>query len=719
MIIPIKKIRRKDLPKVGEKAYNLSRLYSLGYLIPKGVSVTEDLYRKFVEETGLIDKIKMEFARRELSSMRWEELWDTSLRIRNLFLRTELPDKIYNELYQGLSQYKNLPVVVRSSSPGEDSSNSSFAGLHESYVDIRGIDNIMTHIKLVWASLWSDKALLYREELGLDPLDSSMGVIVQELIEGDVSGVAFSRDPIDNKHMVIEAVQGLNQDLVDGRVEPERWMVDPKDGNIKNKYKKDKISLLEKSELTTLYFTLKTLHAEYGLPVDLEWTIKDKKLYLLQVRPVTTLKKATDGDALWKKDDKRPWYRSLTKSFATLKEMQKRIEVEILPGMEKAAADMKSMDLNSLDNASLSEEIRHRERIYQKWHDIYWQELIPFAHGVRLFGRVYNDAVKPADPYEFTQLLKSDEMMSVMRNKSFLSLIKEVKNNPALHEKLKNKIFDDTSAYFFEKLDLFIYKYGDSPYKGQSLLARREDVVQLVLNMTEVEINLKKEVEDIDSLEQKFLAAFKGEQLDFAKDILNLARVSWRIRDDDNICLGKLESALWNAVRTGTKRLSSHDKISPYTVSIMLLDTDYKKKNSNLSKENPSLSKRKHKKNKLQATIKDKNSKMRIRKFTGQPAGPGIASGKSRIILNQEDIFQFKKGEVIVCDAVDPNMTFIVQFASAIVERRGGMLIHGAIIAREYGIPCVTGVDNATEVIETGLSLVVDGYTGTVTVKEF
>jgi pyruvate,water dikinase len=74
----------------------------------------------------------------------------------------------------------------------------------------------------------------------------------------------------------------------------------------------------------------------------------------------------------------------------------------------------------------------------------------------------------------------------------------------------------------------------------------------------------------------------------------------------------------------------------------------------------------------------------------------------------------FKKNEVLVCDAIDPTMTFVVPLASAIVERRGGMLIHGAIIAREYGLPCVTGITSATEIIKTGDRLTVDGYLGIV-----
>jgi pyruvate,water dikinase len=85
-------------------------------------------------------------------------------------------------------------------------------------------------------------------------------------------------------------------------------------------------------------------------------------------------------------------------------------------------------------------------------------------------------------------------------------------------------------------------------------------------------------------------------------------------------------------------------------------------------------------------------------------------------VENERELFAFKAGEILICDAIDPNMTFVVPLASGIVERRGGMLIHGAIIAREYGLPCVTGIPRATELIHTGDSLVVDGHLGIVTI---
>jgi pyruvate,water dikinase len=100
----------------------------------------------------------------------------------------------------------------------------------------------------------------------------------------------------------------------------------------------------------------------------------------------------------------------------------------------------------------------------------------------------------------------------------------------------------------------------------------------------------------------------------------------------------------------------------------------------------------------------------------GQPAGPGIGKGRARVIAETSDLIDFEDGDILVCDALDPTMTFVVPLCEGIVERRGGMLIHGAIIAREYGLACVTGVPEAASVIKTGEQLTVDGYLGIVTI---
>jgi len=119
----------------------------------------------------------LELGRKRFEDMRWEEIWDASLRIRALFNGTLIPSDLKTAMTNAIKPvFQERPVVVRSSAVGEDASNSSFAGIHESYVNVRGTEAIMDHIKLVWASLWSDAAMLYRKELGLT---------VEELLAGN------------------------------------------------------------------------------------------------------------------------------------------------------------------------------------------------------------------------------------------------------------------------------------------------------------------------------------------------------------------------------------------------------------------------------------------------------------------------------------------------------------------------------------------------------
>ena len=243
--------------------------------------------------------------------MRWEEIWDASLRIRNLFLNTPIPPDMNNIMRSLIEQhFAEKPVVVRSSAPGEDASDISFAGLHESFVNVTGINSILDHIRLVWASLWSDRALLYRKELGLDVENSSMAVVVQELLLGDRSGVAFTMNPVDTSQSVVEAVYGLNQGLVDGTVEPDRWILERATGRTVSHHAAERkktitpsqsgVALVQLSEekrakpplkpgdVKRVFLMGKRCEGLFRSPQDVEFSLRDMTLYTLQSRPITT-----------------------------------------------------------------------------------------------------------------------------------------------------------------------------------------------------------------------------------------------------------------------------------------------------------------------------------------------------------------------------------------------------------------------------------------------
>ena len=166
--------------------------------MPRGFCLTTWAYEAFVNDAKITTAIRMELGRKSMDDMRWEEIWDAALRIRSMFLAQPLSELLRETIAEGLSGFdSSTPLAVRSSAIGEDSAGRSFAGLHESIIGVRGKRAVDDAVRLVWASLWSDAALLYRKELGLDPARSRMAVLVQEMVDADRSGVAFARDPRD------------------------------------------------------------------------------------------------------------------------------------------------------------------------------------------------------------------------------------------------------------------------------------------------------------------------------------------------------------------------------------------------------------------------------------------------------------------------------------------------------------------------------------------
>ena len=138
----------------GGKALALGRMINGGLKVPPAICLSTQAYDLFVDSTGLRGRIMLELGRKRFEDMRWEEIWDASLRIRALFNSTLIPSHLKTDMTNAIEPvFQKRPVVVRSSAVGEDASNSSFAGIHESYVNVRGTEAIIDHIKLVWASL--------------------------------------------------------------------------------------------------------------------------------------------------------------------------------------------------------------------------------------------------------------------------------------------------------------------------------------------------------------------------------------------------------------------------------------------------------------------------------------------------------------------------------------------------------------------------------------
>jgi pyruvate,water dikinase len=719
LITGLDQIGDEDGSRVGGKAVALAALQRTGHPVPRSLCLTTDAYELFVERASLRAVIHQELGRKRFEDMRWEEIWDVALRIRNRFLRAPVPEDIVMAVDTHLA--KGLPegaLAVRSSAPGEDSEGASFAGLHDSFVGVRGLPAVIEAIRGVWASLWSDRALLYRRELGIDIDTSAMAVVIQELIDGVVSGIVFGVHPTDPELAVIESVYGLNQGLVDGTIEPDHWILERGTGRVTahtspserrrlvardSRTEVEDVALelrgsppLDEKGLAGVFEAARACEALFGVPQDVEWTIADGRLVLLQSRPVTT---STAGEG-----DKRAWYLSLTRSLDNLRALRERVEFELLPAMDLEADRIAERDLAVLDAEELGDEIEGRRAAYDGWVGTYWRDFIPLAHGIRLFGQFYNEVVRPEDPYEFMELLAATPMLSVRRNIELARIASKVRENSELRGLLSAGQPGD--AEFELELESFEREFGNAVFADQQCFGDREQLVRLLLSLAAAPAAAEPTFAlDIEGRAEAFIADIDEDRRELARELLDIGRASYRLRDDDNIHLARLEGLVLAAVEEGRRRL--RDRHDAEHSQVDFDDVVRALRNPNLVMEP---------KPPDAPPVVEENFRARPRQLVGQPAGPGVTTGTARVIDDVDGLFEFQSGEVLVCDAIDPNMTFVVPMASAVVERRGGMLIHGAIIAREYGLPCVTGVPDITTLVATGDRLAVDGYLGIVTV---
>ncbi len=727
-IFSVENLPHLDASAIGGKGLALLQLAAAGLPVPMPLCISTAAYDQFVDTNRLRERIGLELYRKNLRDMRWEEIWDASLRIQLLFMKSSIDRELEAEITSGIhTTYGDQPLVIRSSAPEEDGAGGSFAGLHESYVNVVGTSEILKKIKKVWASLWSDRAILYRQELGLEVLNSHMAVVVQPFVEGDVSGILFTRNPLDENQMVVEAVHGLNQGLVDGAIAPDRWLLDRKKGAVavhtepehrdswfvrsasggiicdRLDDEKSAQPPLNESLLQEIVKLGLQVEGHYSAPQDIEWTRADGSWRILQARPITVGSKQTEGD-------KRAWYLSLTRSYENLLQLWKNISEILLPEMDQDHARLAAVNLGELSEAQLAVELRHRIAVNERWTEIYWSDFIPFAHGVRLFGEVYNDLIEPEDPFEFVTLLTGQKMLSTERNDLLRACAQLAAGDDVLLQSLKNGALKDAGGDDFQSKVGRLRSHFSVDFVGIGDPLAVDRIISSMILQYSLLADESPAADDIERgrLERQFVEK-AGQQSDIDPDmLLSMARASYRIRDDDNIHIGRIGQELERACESARTRLHSAGRAAARGTTAahlaLLLEGEEIAESAAAVK----------------ATASQDNGRTRIRarQLQGQPASRGVATGIARVVEQMTDLSEFTRGEVLVIDSIDPTMTFFAPLAAAIVERRGGMLIHGAIIAREYGIPCITGVVGATDYIATGDKVTVDGYLGICTIQK-
>lgn len=313
-------LKKEDVAIAGGKGANLGELTQAGIPVPPGFVITSRTYDQFIKETGIFDEIMGILDALDVNNNK--ELQQAAKEIKQIINETEIPDQLkiviieaYNALCHRIN-HENAFVAVRSSATAEDLPEASFAGQQDTYLNVKGEDDLLKYVRKCWASLFGARAIFYREENNFDHSKVYIAVVVQEMVEAEKAGVMFTVHPsTGDEKILIEAAWGLGEAVVSGTVTPDTIWVDKKTGDIldyqvseKNiMFQKDpekgrtnkipvpddlkKKKVLSSEEIAELTELGKKIQDHYDFPQDTEWAIESGKVYMLQSRPVTTLGK--------------------------------------------------------------------------------------------------------------------------------------------------------------------------------------------------------------------------------------------------------------------------------------------------------------------------------------------------------------------------------------------------------------------------------------------
>jgi rifampicin phosphotransferase len=312
LVLPLDTLDRTSLPIAGGKAANLGELIHAGFAVPAGFCVTTAAYELVSAE---LEPLLVELATTRSDEVaHLEELASVA---RATLLHAPVPANVAEAVtsaYHTLFQGEPIPVSVRSSATAEDLPEASFAGQQETYLNIIGVEAVLTAIQRCWASLWTDRAISYRASLGLDPRGVRLAVVVQRMVDAQVAGVLFTANPLTGKRResVVEANPGLGEAVVSGTTNPDHFVVRTTTGEIVERRLGDKQvviqaipgggtqkieadaramgACLSEAQVRALAELGVYVEAHYGSPQDIEWVLDASgQVFLLQARPITTL----------------------------------------------------------------------------------------------------------------------------------------------------------------------------------------------------------------------------------------------------------------------------------------------------------------------------------------------------------------------------------------------------------------------------------------------
>jgi pyruvate,water dikinase len=313
-ILWLEEIRKEDIAAVGGKGASLGEMSVIGLPVPRAFVVTSNAFRQFLKESGLEATLFEELDRIDVENA--GALENAAERAKNAVLKGQMPSRVRQEIlaaYQRMGE--ETVVAVRSSATAEDLPDASFAGQQETYLNIRGPGDLLDAVQRCWASLYGGRAIYYRAKQGFDHRSVNIAVVIQQLIQSEKSGVMFTSHPVTGEFLtIIEGSWGLGEAVVSGTVSPDKYVFDQRSGKVIDRLIAEKkleivsdgmhgtkvlaipadratAQVLSDEEVSRLATFGTIAQGHYGTPQDIEWSIVGTTFYILQSRPITTIKR--------------------------------------------------------------------------------------------------------------------------------------------------------------------------------------------------------------------------------------------------------------------------------------------------------------------------------------------------------------------------------------------------------------------------------------------
>lgn len=779
-------IRRDNVAEVGGKAANLGELVSLGVNVPPGFAVTTEAYRRFFEQPKLRNAIDCFLA--ELRSLTLPEVESKTGLLRRIVVRQPVPHEVVDEVkqaYQELSELlgsKASHVSVRSSATSEDLAEASFAGIHSSFLNVSGIREVIASVRRCWASLWSSGAVMYRARCGFDHSRVAMGVIVQQMIPADISGVMFTCNPVtgERSEIMINSCWGLGESVVSGRVTPDFVVVDKATLQVLERNTGVKgATILPKQQGGVYKVRILREHAEqhsltdeqtrqlaelglyieekFGLPQDIEWVIAGDELYIVQSRPVFMLLSRHD---IWL--HKSPAQISIDKPVIEKKLMLRQQKKEgkdsrslylratrlmldwkntILPSLVKEIKAIERLDFKSMSDSKLAshfqEVISANRRHFNirikvsELIDTSIERLASFLKSVNLLS----PEQYPMLLVGFTnKIIESDMRLRKLAMIAPPAILNVLRRGPYALNELESW---EEGARWREEFNRYLEEFGHLSSAKWDIMAPtyREDpeiLLNTILNYASAQSSTASRVsalpEERDTLVKKVLEGLPDEERSGFLEALKIAQRNYPIKDDRDFYYLRSLAQVRRVFKEAGLRLQRKGLINSVD-DVFFLDEEEIPNLLRSGAVNAEDIRARIKAEKLRFNERIVASALRVVEaikpkhqstekdfivLKGLGTSPGMSTGRARIVRSFHEFPDLKRGDILVCPAATPAWAPVFGIAGGIVTDVGGILSHGAILAREFQIPAIVSTVIATRVIREGQKIIVNGYKGLV-----